>query len=377
MILSPLCLVQDGAGPFVPTLNGVDVSLGDTISIKLFNTSGVVDWFLEVIGTDELSTVPALTNVNPITHKVLSPTTVVTFTFPGATGRAIGFKSTVTGAIGPFETTFGIYSLTAFTTRVGFVTETREGDTNFGWSTKLNPIIRSGGGGGGAGGYSLTEVTDAKTIPEQQSMVYEESVLLEDDGVLNVEGIVSPTRTEDNFSINFLPTRSTRVIQENDLMLYTDSIQVDGNLVVDGDILDGTPYTGDDIITALNTLPGQKIIDKSITTVTNTATTIYSYTTTRNNRVIAFDLLIEAQSNANTDVALFKISAVCHRATGFSTVTVKDIDFLNGPYRDAGAAAWNVTFAVPGGGPIINIQVAGDLGESIDWRLTGRVVEHG
>jgi len=375
MPLSPLCLVQDGIGSFVPTLNGVDVTPGNTIGIKLLDTSSVVNWFLEVIGTDELSTVPALTDVNPITHQVLSPTTVVYFVFPGATGRAVGFKSIVTGTVGPLEITFGIFSLTSFTTRVGFVTETREGNTNFGWSTKLNPIIRSGGGG--AGGYSLTEVTDQKSIPEQQSMVFVESILLEDNGILNIDGAVTPARTEDNFSVNFIPARSTRVVQENDQMLYTDSMQIDGNLVVDGDILDATPYTGDDIIAALNTLPDQKIIDKSIITTTSAATTIYSYTTTKNNCVIAFDLLVEAQSNANTDVAVFKISAVCHRANGFSTVIVKDINFLNGPYRDAGAVAWDVTFSVPGGGPIINIKVAGDVGESIDWRLTGKITEHG
>jgi len=374
MILSPLCLVRDGSGSFVPTTNGVDVTPGNTISIKLTNSSGVAAWFLEVIGTDELSTSPILTGVNPVTHQVTTPSTVVTFTFPGATGRALGFKSTVTGTGGPLEVTFGVYSLTNFSTRVGFVTETREGDSDFGWATKLNPAIRSGGG---ERNYSLTEVTDQKRVPEQQSMVYVEPVVLEDNGILNIEGAITPGRTEDNFSVNFIPTRSTRVVQENDLMLYTDSIQVDGNLIVDGDILDATPYSGDDIINALNTLSDQKIIDSAITTTTNAAKIIYSYVTTTNNRVIAFDLLAEAQCKATTDVAVFKITAVCHRATGFATVTVKDIDFLNGPYRDAGAAAWDMTFSVPGGGPIINVQVAGDLGKNINWRLTGRVIEHG
>jgi len=151
MPLSPLCLVQDGALPFVPTTGGVDVTPGNTISIKLLDTSSTVNWFLEILGTDELYTIPVLTNVNPSTHQVLTPTTIVTFTFPAFTGRAVGFKSTVTGVGGPLETTFGIYSLTSFTTRVGFVTETREGDVNFGWATKLNPLIRLGGGGGGGG----------------------------------------------------------------------------------------------------------------------------------------------------------------------------------------------------------------------------------
>jgi hypothetical protein len=188
MPLSPLCLVKDGAGPFVPTTGGVNLTPANTISVKLTDPSSVVNWYLEVIGTDELSTAPVLTNVNVLTHLVLSPVTTVTFTFPAATGSAVGFKSTVTGIGGPLITTFGTYSLTAFSTRVGFVTETREGDVDFGWATKVNPLIRAGGGGSGSGNFSWKTIPSGQTvtIPDNQQMLVAGGINL--DGGLILDG---------------------------------------------------------------------------------------------------------------------------------------------------------------------------------------------
>jgi len=188
MPISPVCLVKNGAGPFLPTPNGVDVTPANTISIKLNSIAGVVNWYLELIGTDELSTVPVLTNVAPITHLVTTPGTVVTFPFPPTTGSAFGFKSTVTGTGGPIEITFGVFSLTAFLTRVGFVLETREGDTAFGWATKLNPLIRNGGGSGGTDNFSWKTIPTGATvtIPQYQQMIVIGG--LELDGTLDMIG---------------------------------------------------------------------------------------------------------------------------------------------------------------------------------------------
>lgn len=263
MALTPLCQVKDGAGPFVGTNNGVDVTPGNTISIQLLNPVGVVDWFLQIVGTDELTAIPVLTGVNPFTHQVTSPATVVTFTFPGALGRAIGFKSTVTGVGGPIDTNFGVYSLTTFSTRVGFVTETREGNSSFGWATKINPLIRTGGGGGGGGDphYTLTTVIDDQTIPVRESMLHEDHVVIEDGGNLIVEGDVSSIRTEDNFSVLYVPTRAERVVQQNDELLFTDDMTIDGQLTVDGQITDATPYDGYDVLAALTSVaPGTPAI---------------------------------------------------------------------------------------------------------------------
>lgn len=144
MALSPLVLVQDGAGLWVATTNGVDVTPGNTISIKLVDTSDAVDWYLQILGTDELITYPALVGVNPLDNKVTTTTTVVTFTMPAGFGHALRFQSQVTGTGGPLTTTFGIYALTAHGRRVGASTEEREGNSTYGWITITNPILRSG-----------------------------------------------------------------------------------------------------------------------------------------------------------------------------------------------------------------------------------------
>jgi len=144
MPISPLCLVQNGASPYTSTLNGVDVTPNNTISIKLDDATGVVDWYLEVIGSDELATLPTLANVDPFTHLVLTPAAIASFTMENATGRALLFKSTVTDALSSIETTFTLYTLTPQGRRVGAAGETVEGDTGYGWASTLNPIIRQG-----------------------------------------------------------------------------------------------------------------------------------------------------------------------------------------------------------------------------------------
>ena len=141
MPVSPVCLVNNTA-----TTNGVNVPPSSTVTIRLQSTVDVTSWYLRVTGTDELSSVPTLALVNGTTHLVQSPSSTVTFTFPASFGSALGFRSDVQGVGGPLETTFGVYSLTAFNTRVGFVTEAREGNTAFGWASKINPLIRSAGG---------------------------------------------------------------------------------------------------------------------------------------------------------------------------------------------------------------------------------------
>ncbi len=145
MPLSPLCLVSDNGGSYVPTTNGVNVGQGDTIRIQLQTPSGVGVWYLVVYGTDELSTPPTLSNVDPSTGQVASPSSIVTFTFPGMpVGRSIVFQSTVVSGPSTAQTTFGIYSLTPNGVRVGAVGETREGNVSFGWAALLNPVMRQG-----------------------------------------------------------------------------------------------------------------------------------------------------------------------------------------------------------------------------------------
>lgn len=145
MAFSPLCLVAAGAGPFTSTSGGVNVGANASIQVKLADTSGTATWYLSVFGTDELSTAPTLTNVNPGTGQVTSPSSTVTFSFPNGLGRTVILQSTVVnGSSVSLTTTFAIYSLTAVGSRCGAVGETREGNAAYGWVAFLNPINRRG-----------------------------------------------------------------------------------------------------------------------------------------------------------------------------------------------------------------------------------------
>jgi len=162
MTASSICLVQNGAGPFVGVTGGVNVDPGNTISVQLQNTTDVTQWALQIFGLDEVTaTAPSLTDVNPTTHIVTSPSAVVTFPMPSGAGigRTLLFRSSVNGGGSGFTTTFGIYTLTADGFRVGAVGEKFEGDTDFGWASTVNAIIRTGGGGGGTLGDVTIDAT--------------------------------------------------------------------------------------------------------------------------------------------------------------------------------------------------------------------------
>lgn len=150
---SPSCEVKDASGSYASTVDGVDVTPGDTITIHLADVSGVRYWSIACIGTDE--TLVAATITASLTIDQGAKT--ATFTAPAA-GKALIFRSTV-GIAGlgldangasdsSLTTTFGIYTLTSGSLRVGAVNETTEGSASFGWTPKLNAAIRGGGGGG-------------------------------------------------------------------------------------------------------------------------------------------------------------------------------------------------------------------------------------
>jgi hypothetical protein len=160
MAVSPIVEVQDGGGPWVGTTGGVNVTPGNTISIRLPLPvdPATALWSLQIFGVDEVTaTAPPLTDVNPATHVVTNPSTTVTFVMPAGAGigRAIIFRSIVNGSL---QATFGIYTLTSGR-RVGAVGERIEGDPNFGWAAILNPLIRSGGGFSAGGDLSGTSAS--------------------------------------------------------------------------------------------------------------------------------------------------------------------------------------------------------------------------
>jgi len=156
MPASAVCQVKDGGGPWVDTTNGVNVTSGNTISIRLKDSAGVTDWYAYLRGTDEEIGTLVLVGVDPVTGRAPTPTSVVTFDMPASFGHAVTMESKIRTLGGTFiSTKCGIYILTSQGLRVGAVGETREADPNFGWAHTVNEAIRNIGHGGGGSGEDL------------------------------------------------------------------------------------------------------------------------------------------------------------------------------------------------------------------------------
>jgi hypothetical protein len=136
-------MIRWGGGPWLPTENGQDVGANQLIEIRLADPTNVRYWYLKITGTDETIPFPVLGGVNAITGQVLGLDGTVTFE-SGDLGTAIIFDSTVISISGEtISTTFGVYVLTDAGLRVGAAGETIEGNSIFGWTTKVNPLIRA------------------------------------------------------------------------------------------------------------------------------------------------------------------------------------------------------------------------------------------
>jgi hypothetical protein len=68
------------------------------------------------------------------------------------------------------------------------------------------------------------------------------------------------------------------------------------------------------------------------------------------------------------------MTALSYR-NGGGTVTSKDVMFTNGPFKDAGAAAWDVTINISGSN--IEVQVTGEALHDIEWKINGFITENG
>jgi len=138
---SPTCTVQDGAGSPQSTLDGVDVTAGNTITIQLASLAGVRGWSITVAGTDDEVATPTIS--------VNSTTKTATFTAPAGVW-ALVFQSQINGGVDldgqvqdSYTTTFGIYSTGIGGYRLFAVNERYEGSNAFGWTTKVNALIRT------------------------------------------------------------------------------------------------------------------------------------------------------------------------------------------------------------------------------------------
>jgi hypothetical protein len=145
-LASPACQVSDNGGAYVLTTNGVDVSAGDTISVQLLSTAGVNLWTLACVGTDETSTAPSISLTGPggNTRQFAA----------GGLGTTYRFQSQINNGydkngnwVPSWTTTFGVYVRATSGNRVMAVNEGFESHALAGWTSIVNPVLRSIGGG--------------------------------------------------------------------------------------------------------------------------------------------------------------------------------------------------------------------------------------
>lgn len=160
MAASPTCEVKDGSAAYVATANGVNLTVGNTIVIRLASTVDVSTWLIECATTDDTSSASSVT----ASLSVDSTLRTATFTAPAA-GKAYRFRSRVNngldvnGVADPaLETTFCVYTLTSGSRRVIAADETTEGNATFGWIAWINDLIRNPTAGSGTSpGGSTTQ----------------------------------------------------------------------------------------------------------------------------------------------------------------------------------------------------------------------------
>lgn len=130
------CEVKDGAGAYQATTTGVDVTPGNTVTVRLVSQAGVNAWLLECASTDELGDKDAV-NASLVIDSVQK-----TATLPAPVeGRAHRMLSSVVDLNGRItRTSFGIYTRKN-SRRVHALDETTESGP-FGWGKDWNELVR-------------------------------------------------------------------------------------------------------------------------------------------------------------------------------------------------------------------------------------------
>jgi hypothetical protein len=150
---SPICTV-DG---YSTIATGINVSELSTHTIALLDNTGVSQWYVTCVSTDELNSVETINSSIVIDQA----TKTATFTSPDI-GSAIIFKSVVNNSNDPngnyqstYSGTFGVYVLTSSGLRVAASGELSEGNAAYGWLDKFNNPIRNYTGSSSSAGSGL------------------------------------------------------------------------------------------------------------------------------------------------------------------------------------------------------------------------------
>ncbi len=138
-MVSPICLVNGSS-----TLNGVNVTGGSTVTISLFNVTGVTSWSLSCTSSNNLITQPiAAINAGLVINQIAK---TATFTAPSG-ACALQFTSIVNNGkdvnntpTPSYTTTFGTWVLAAGS-RLLFPGERTESSAVNGWTEDINNFM--------------------------------------------------------------------------------------------------------------------------------------------------------------------------------------------------------------------------------------------
>ena len=138
---SPICLVNGTA-----TISGFDTTPSATVTISLRDKTGVSDWDISCISTDD-DLVAADVNDDDLTIDDLNKTATLAIS-DHTRGAAYIFQSKINLGLDTngntqesYTTTFSIYSIGSNIYRLLPVNQTTEGDATFGWGLDLNNFL--------------------------------------------------------------------------------------------------------------------------------------------------------------------------------------------------------------------------------------------
>lgn len=357
---SPICEVKDGAGAYVATTNGVNVTPANTITIRLSNVADVDVWGISCITTDDLSNAATVTSA-----LVVDPNTkTATFTAPVA-GRTYRFRSLINGGIdrngiaqASYATTFCIYTLTGGK-RVIAVDETTEGDTVFGWAASLNALIRSVGGASVAGSDTQLQYNNAGAFGALTGVT--------GDGV----GLTALKIRDSSggqyytFAMSDLAADRTvtlPLLTGNDIFVFEAHTQTLTNKTLTSPVLGGTPSLSGASTSTTNNAKGTAtdVNPVNVQTTDATVTTLDSFTLANNTSVVV-SWLVTAVKSDNTQAAGYAVSAVFRNNAG----TVTQVGSTSVTVLGEDDSVWDATADVSG--TTVRLRVTGKAATTIQW----------
>ncbi len=306
---SPICQVKNGSDEYVSTPNGVDVTPGATITIRLASVADVDVWQLEAVGSDETSELPV------VTVDMVSKT--ASYVQPAGEGRTIIFRSRVNNGVdrnrrsnNAYTTTFGIYALTSEGNRVLATNEQFESDEIYGWIASLNGFIRNPVSGSFAvTGTGFVHATSGAIDAAATALARYASGKIQIDGNLQFRNTGDANRTLDLVGTATTSNKTLTLPNATDTLVARDTTDTLTNKSLTSPVVTGTPVYR----VANLDIPSYvtKVATSAVTQVNCGTVAIADETTA------AIDVIVRSsRDTSNTKRGVWKFSAVVSRNGG-------------------------------------------------------------